>query len=290
MITAGAPYVASHTKRTRSTREEMQSRFDALLAIVREIEPATVRQVFYQASVRGIVDKTEASYAKVQRALVDLRRAGRLPWDYIADNTRWQRKRRTFRDPQEALYETARLYRKAMWADAGEQLEVWIEKDALSAVVYEVTDAYDVPLMVARGYSSVTFLQQAAADIAADGRPAFVYHFGDYDPSGVNAADKIEESLREFAPEAEIHFRRLAVLPNQIAEWSLPTRPTKTTDSRSKHFGDISVELDAIEPNVLRKLVSDAIAEHVPAHQWIVLKAAEESERQLLSSWARQLP
>ena len=45
---------------------------------------------------------------------------------------------------------------------------------------------------------------------------------GDYDPSGVNAAEKIEETLRQYAPDAEIHFTRLAVLPHQIAAWDLP--------------------------------------------------------------------
>ncbi len=36
----------------------------------------TVRQVFYQATVRGTVDKTEASYKKVQTDLVWLRQRG----------------------------------------------------------------------------------------------------------------------------------------------------------------------------------------------------------------------
>ena len=79
--------------------------------------------------------------------------------------------------------------------------------------------------------------------------PAYIYHLGDFDPSGLNAAREIEKTLREMAPEAEIHFERLAVTPEQIGIWSLPTRPTKTTDSRAKGFGDISVELDAIPPN-----------------------------------------
>src|SRR5262245_57714011 len=39
----------------------------------------------------------------------------------------------------------------------------------------------------------------------------------------------------------------------------------------------ISVELDAIEPNQLRALVQDAIERHLPAEQFAVLKAAEES-------------
>ena len=112
--------------------------------------------------------------------------------------------------------------------------------------------------------------------------PAYIYHLGDFDPSGVNAGEKIEETLRELAPDAEINFERIAVTPEQIAEWNLPTRPTKKSDTRSKGFGDISVELDAIDPNDLRDLVQMAIEQHLPPEQFEVLKAAEESERELL--------
>ena len=106
---------------------------------------------------------------------------------------------------------------------------------------------------------------------------------GDFDPSGVNAGEKIEETLRELAPDAEIFFERIAVTPEQISEWDLPTRPTKANDTRSKGFGAIRVELDAIEPNQLRALVQDAIEQHLPADQFEVLKAAEESEREIIS-------
>ena len=265
----------------------MAERKIALCEIAADLQPATVRGIFYQASVHGVVEKSESGYGNVQRALVDLRISGRLPWHYIADNTRWQRKPRSFSDPSEALRETARLHRKALWADADDYVEIWIEKDALSAVIYEVTEEFDVPLMVARGFSSVTFLQQAAADISDGDRPAHIYHLGDFDPSGVAAANKIEESLS--SPDAEIHFTRLAVLPWQIKEWALPTRPTKRTDSRAKGFGDISVELDAIDPHRLRSMVRVAIERHLPGHQLDVLRVAEASEREMLTIFAREV-
>jgi len=85
-----------------------------------------------------------------------------------------------------------------------------------------------------------------------------------------------------MAPDAEIYFERLAVTEEQISAWNLPPRPTKTTDTRSKNFGSISVELDAIEPNTLRFIVRQAIELHLPKHQYQVLKAAEESERKLI--------
>ena len=76
----------------------------------------------------------------------------------------------------------------------------------------------------------------------------------------MHAGEKIEEDLNEFAPDADIHFKRLAVTPEQIEQWDLPIRPTKTSDSRAARFGsDVSVELDAIEPRRLRSLVEKAI-------------------------------
>jgi hypothetical protein len=275
-------YEASHIKRCRATRSEIETRRSALYDIVEEMRPMTVRQVFYQATVHGVVEKTEAGYTKVQTDLVKMRKAGALRYDWLADNTRWQRRPRTFDSVEDALNETARLYRKSLWTDANAYVEIWLEKDALSGVVYPITSMYDVPLMVARGYASLSFLHSAADEINDLDVPTFIYHLGDYDPSGVNAGEKIEETLRELAPDAEIHFERIAVNPSQIYLWELPTRPTKASDSRSKNFGEISVELDAIEPRQLRALVEEAIQRHLPAEQFDVLKAAEESERSLI--------
>src|SRR5262245_22951405 len=89
----------------------------------------------------------------------------------------------------------------------------------------------DVPLMVARGYASLSLLYSAAEAINELVVPAYIYHLGDFDPSGVNAGEKIEETLRELAPAADIYFERLAVTEQQIAEWSLPTRPTKAPEA-----------------------------------------------------------
>jgi hypothetical protein len=165
--------------------------------------------------------------------------------------------------------------------------KIWLEKDALSGVIYPITSMLDVPLMVARGYASLSFLYSAADYINDLDVPAYIYHLGDFDPSGVNAGEKIEETLREMAPDADIAFERIAVTPEQIEDWGLPTRPTKTSDSRAKTFGEISVELDAIEPNQLRELVQTTIEQHLPADEYEILKTAEQSERELLTSVIR---
>lgn len=211
-----------------------------------------------------------------------MRKSGAVPYGWLADNPRWQRKPTTFSSIEHALDETARFYRKSLWNNAGAYVELWLEKDALSGVVYPVTSLYDVPLMVARGYASLSFLATAAEYINSLDVPAFIYHLGDFDPSGVDAGRKIEQTLRELAPAAEIHFERLSVNRDQIFKWQLPTRPTKQTDSRSKGFGAVSVELDAIDPRRLRAIVEEAINRHLPQDELEVLIAAEESEKSLL--------
>jgi hypothetical protein len=279
-------YGASPIKRLRATKAEVETRRAAIYHIIKEGRPVTVRQTFYQATVRGIVEKTEDGYRQVQNDTAVMRKAGQLPYAWIADNTRWQRKPDSFTSVQDALEQTAQFYRKALWADAGAYVEVWLEKDALSGVIYPVTETFDVPLMVARGYASLSFLHSAAEAINDLTVPAYIYHLGDFDPSGVNAGEKIEETLRELAPDAVIHFKRIAVNKQQIRQWRLPTRPTKSSDSRAKKFGDISVELDAIEPTRLRDLVTKAIVQHLPPQQFEILKAAEESEREVLRAFA----
>jgi len=277
-------YETSQIKRHRATKAEVRRRRADLFEIMSGMHPMTVRQVFYQASVRGIVEKSESGYDRVQHDLVLMRRAGDLPYGWLVDNTRWQRKPQTFGSVEEALRETAELYRKALWNDVDQYVEIWLEKDALSGVIYPITSLYDVPLMVARGYASLSFLHEGAEYIRAldDGVSTYIYHLGDFDPSGKDAAEKIEQTLREMAPAAQIYFEQLAVLPEQIERWNLPTRPTKKTDSRAKGFGEISVELDAIQPDMLRSLVQVTLEQHLPSDRLQVLRAAEQSERILI--------
>lgn len=86
----------------------------------------TVRGLYYRAEVARLrlIDKTETSYRKVQRQVLLLRRASRLSYRNISDLTRWMRKPTTFDGVEEALQETARLYRNALWRDAEVHVEL----------------------------------------------------------------------------------------------------------------------------------------------------------------------
>lgn len=284
------PVCGSRPTKHRRTRAEVSRLQQDLLAILRSGHPMTVRQVFYRATVAGIVPKTEQAYKNdIGRQLVLMRRSGMIPYDWIADNTRWQRKTITYSSVKDALDRTARCYRRALWHDQDVSVEVWLEKDALAGVIMQETRAWDVPLMVTKGFSSVSFLHSAAEDIKAIGKPAHLYYFGDRDPSGVHIDRTIERTLREMVPDAEIHFRRVAVLPEQIERWNLPTRPTKKTDSRARTFDGESVEVDAIPPQQLRQLVRECITQHIDQRQLEITQAAERSEREILTRLSQSI-
>ncbi len=280
-----APYEPSPIKRHRSTSLEMSMLQAALYSIVQIQQPMTVRQTYYRATVAGLIEKTEGGYKKVQRILADMRRAGRMPYAWLTDSSRPVYRSDSFDGPEEAAAATARFYRKALWANTNCRVEIWLEKDALSGVIYPVTDDYDVSLFVSRGFASLSFLHSAAQQITASAKPIYIYHLGDRDPSGVMAGDKIESTLRKLAPGAEIHFIRLAVTEHQVIDMRLPSRPTKDSTHARGWEGD-SVELDAIEPDALRAIVREAIERHLPAKEWQILKIAESSERDILLRWS----
>lgn len=280
-------YGSSPIKRQRRTKADMAAIKKVMLAILAEDQPMTVRQVFYRLVSIGTIEKTEAEYkSTVCRLLTEMRLGGDLPFHWIADSTRWMRKPRTHDGLAALMEETARLYRRKLWNDQEVYCEIWLKKEALAGVLLDVTNEWDVPLLVTRGYPSISFLHTAADGINRQGKPTFLYYFGDHDPSGVDIQRNITERLRQFAPYAVINVERVAVTPDQIEEWSLPLRPTKKSDTRAKNFQGGSVEVDAIPPAKLRELAEERIVQHVDEHQLRVTEAAERSEQVILDRWA----
>jgi len=243
----------------------------------------TVRQVFYRLVSLGAILKTESQYKSIGRLLVDMRRAKELPFEWFVDTTRRMRKGLAFSSMEGALHHTASAYRRALWDNQDVYVEVWLEKDALAGVFFEVTDPWDVPLMVTRGYPSVTFLHEAAQTMTAVRKPVIIFYFGDYDASGDDIPRVVEEGIQEFAPGIDLTFERVAVNPAQITQMNLPTRPPKKRDTHSKKFkGDGDVEVDAIRPADLRSLVSDCIERSINRQALDVMRTIEKSERDSL--------
>ena len=89
----------------------MQGVRNAIIAVLKADHPMTVRQVFYQLVVRGVIEKTEEQYqGTVIRLLTEMRMAGSIRFDWIVDESRRRITNRTYNGIADAARDTARFY------------------------------------------------------------------------------------------------------------------------------------------------------------------------------------
>jgi len=207
----------------------------------------TVRQIYYQLVSRRVIANTLSEYSRLDRILVNLRKRRPDVNARIADRTR-------------PLYvgETSFLN------DQENYLEVWLEKDALSSVVRQVTDIYGCALQVTRGYASLSILLNFTERVPRGCRPVILY-LGDFDPSGEDIFRNIKNVINERFPDAIIE--KVAVGKRDIIRYHLASIPVKRTDPRYEKFkekyGRRGVELDALPPNILLEKIRSAILMHL---------------------------
>jgi hypothetical protein len=272
-----------------------------LYPIVAQQHPITVRGTFYRAVVKNYVYKTDYThkefgngYGIIQGELVKMRKSGMIPYDWIVDESRsvrgTQGTNQRVEDFLDGLIERIpNDHYVDLLADHDFSIQVWIEKEALAGVIEPVTIRWGVPLIPAKGYASLSLLYEAGQDLERKDRPAKIFHLGDFDPSGQNAIETVQRDLLEHAPKTArlgFEFHTIALNLQQIEEMNLPTRPTKASDPRAARFGsDISVELDAVEPNILRQMVDEALAACFPPGAREARRARQEAEREQIRQW-----
>jgi hypothetical protein len=245
----------------------------------------TIRHLFYRLVGQNVIEKTELAYKLLCHHLSRWRKAGEVPWSAFSDSTRWHITPPMFSGIADALRRTQEIYRRNLWATQSRYVEVWVEKDAIAGVIDDVTSAFGVPLFVCRGFASLSSMYSASEtfkEVQRDGKGVTIFHLGDYDPSGHAAADAIERTFRETF-DCSVNFERIAILPEHIEQFSLPTRPTKQSDSRARNWrGSECVELDSMPPSELRSLVENAVTSLIDWYEWEQLKQVEREEQETL--------
>lgn len=279
-------YTSSGIKpRTRRSKAEMDNIRDAILRIVNGGTGMTVRHLFYRLVAESIVEKTEAAYdGTVARLAVELRRSGDILYGKIVDGSRLYSVPETYAGIKAALADTAAIYRRSYWRQAPLDLEVWCEKDAIRALIQDVTWELAVPLMVTRGFASESVVQSLAEDTRRSGKPRVILSLNDYDPSGSLMLNDIIRRAKHYAPDAVFMSQQVALTRQQVTLYKLPMRPTKTAgNTHAATFTDPeSVELDAMNADTLRGLLREAIEAHIDVRELTAMLIAEKSERAVL--------
>src|SRR5262249_38706305 len=124
-------YEACPIKRPRRSKAEIEDLKSSIYAVVERHPPMTVRQVFYQLVVRGVLEKSERAYQRtVIRLLTEMRLKGELPFDWIIDESRRRRVTETYENVTDALEQTAKFYRRSALRQSPDYIELWCEKEA----------------------------------------------------------------------------------------------------------------------------------------------------------------
>ena len=240
---------------------DMLTRINNILEeYVEEGYTLTLRQLYYQLVSRDIIPNNDKEYGKISNILKQGRMAGIVDWSSIEDRVRVPKLPYWVKDVQDAIKDTIEQYRLNRMEGQKNNIEIWVEKDALSNVLYRVSQKYHIRLMVNRGYSSVSAMYDAYKRLN-DGD--VILYFGDHDPSGMDMIRDVQERLNEFGVDVDV--RPIALNMEQIRRFNPPPNPAKITDPRAKwyieKYGKTSWELDALPPNELIRLAENAINE-----------------------------
>ncbi len=291
-------YVPGCITRARRTKAQVEQLDRQIVEVLQEDHPQSVRHVFYRMTDPRLdepVPKTDHGspngYRMVWHRLKELRRSGDVPYWWITDATRRGYHVSTYANGADFLRAHAAAYRGDLWAQAGAYVEVWAESRSIAGVIEDDCEALAVSLYPAGGFSSITLAYEAAEQIAdqinGSGKPAHIVYVGDHDPAGVLIDRSIEAELRRHLPASvDLTFHRLAITEAQISGYDLPTKPRKPGERRALHVRE-TVEAEAMPAGVLRALLRAVVESFLPAGALSAIKAAEESEREGLETWAQ---
>jgi len=238
----------------------------------------TVRQLYYQLVARDLVPNNLKSYKRVASICNDGRLAGLMDWSAIEDRTRNVEVRSRWTSGASIIAAVADQFHMDMWEGQEHRLYVIVEKEALVGVMQRVCQKYDVPLLAARGYPSVSIIRDMVLDhilpAIERGQEPIILHLGDHDPSGIDMTRDLSDRIDMFLRDESHSYllQRIALSMPQISETKAPPNPAKTTDSRfaqyKKKYGTESWELDALEPQYLDELVKLNIERHIDFGIW----------------------
>ena len=256
----------------------------------------SLRQLYYQLVARDYIENSQKSYKRLGNLVNDARLAGVVDWAMIADRGRSTAHNAHWTNPKQILNSAANSFRRDRWEDQPCHIEVMVEKDALSGVLWPVCQELDIRFTANKGYPSASILYNMSKRLLAAGRDEkriYIIHLGDHDPSGIDMTRDLLERFELLTWDGlAFKVERLALNMDQVQQYGPPENPAKVTDSRFKaymvEYGESSWELDALEPAVLGDLVRDFVEDKIDQEKWYAELSIERTMKKELRKFADQ--
>lgn len=266
-------------------------KYHQILSLAQQVlevdSPMTVRQIYYRCVANQIIDNNRSEYQMVSKVLVDARLNEDIEWEKIEDRLRKPRKPSYWDDLKDYAVTIRRAYHRDIWPTQERYVEVWLEKDALSGIFEDVVHKYGITLNVGRGYDGWDSIHNASeryAEMLEDDKETTILYFGDFDPSGEDMVRSLEDRLNRLDVFPTI--RKCALTMEDITKYNLPPDMTKRTDSRRDAFvaknGDVSVELDAMTPSMLRTRLVGEIEGILDMEAYQTIRDTEKTEKEAI--------
>lgn len=276
----------------KDTLQVIQQANDIIEEYQRQGYELTLRQLYYQFVARDLIPNSQKSYNRLGNIISDARLNGDIDWDAIKDRTRYLQGNSHDKDPASAIEYAADSYRINLRKGQPVYVEAWVEKEALADVVGKACRPLDVDFFACRGYVSQTAMYEAGKRFLHKYRRGgaercVIIHLGDHDPSGIDMTRDIEDRLNDvFGVPTTI--KRIALNMEQVEEYSPPPNPAKLTDSRVdgyiEKFGNMSWELDALEPRVITELIRKEILKNTDMSLFNSRQKLQEEQQLIMTA------
>ena len=144
------------------------------------------------------------------------------------------------------------------------------EKASLESILLPVVKEVGGELLLPTGEISETLVADMASRVSADGRPAVVFYFSDFDPSGHQMAVSVSRKLQALRdllyPDLAIELHPVALTLEQVRHHGLPSTPLKESERRADRWREVmgckQTEIDAmiaLHPRALRQIAREAV-------------------------------
>jgi hypothetical protein len=280
--------ICTKKRKVSAPNRESRKLWDAITSIVEDpaYEDMTmgVRMIYYQCVTRKLVPANNKNqYRRVQRAVLQMRRQGVLPWWKIRDGLREREHYTQYPTLEMAVDTWAKTYRRDVMRQQAVHLEVWIEKDSLIGFISDIAWDYGLTFAALRGQPSESFLWESGDAWSQLNKPVVVLYAGDFDSSGWFIGSTLQTRVQDHYDNVTV--RHIGLNMQQVEQYNLPesfeAKPTdKNTPAFVRMFGNRCVELDALPPHILRQLYRDEIERTIDMDLFNAERRTEALERE----------
>jgi hypothetical protein len=270
--------------------------YKELVSFQRIHKSFTIRQFYYHLIQCGN-PSLGASYEKTKRIVNRARLGGIIPFGSVLDDTDLLGTKQQNLTIEEFLKNKTVEYRSNWFENQDCYVEVWLEKRALERVIFPITDYYGVYLSCSGKNPTWSQVYSAIQRFKEFHKPYnYILYLGDLDPQGKDMVRWLEEEAFRVLEFEDVTIQPLALNLSHANDPKLNLYRTYILKGRKSvrewyqnTFGiDYTIELDALEPNLLRSIVEKGILAKLDAKE--IERKRKEDEKQIKQAIGKLFP